>query len=56
VTSPVVYLGSARTWATAANLIEALQSLRAHVRIEQVSPVYETEPAATDQPRFRISR
>jgi GTP cyclohydrolase-4 len=35
------------------NLAEALQSLRAHVTIERVSPVYETEPLhVTDQPRF----
>lgn len=35
------------------NLAEALQSLRAHVRIERISPVYETEPeGVTDQPRF----
>jgi GTP cyclohydrolase-4 len=35
------------------HLAEAIQGLRAHVRIERVSPVYETEPAhVTDQPRF----
>ena len=55
VTSPsVVYLGlGSNVGDRQSNLIEALQSLRAHVRIEQVSPVYETEPAhVTDQPRF----
>jgi GTP cyclohydrolase-4 len=36
-----------------ANLAEALHGLRDHVRIERVSPVYETEPLhVTDQPRF----
>jgi GTP cyclohydrolase IV len=36
-----------------ANLVEAIQSLRAQVHVERLSPVYETEPAyVTDQPRF----
>ncbi len=36
-----------------ANLIDALNQLRHQVRIEQVSSIYETEPAyVTDQPRF----
>ncbi|MBI4390855.1 MAG: GTP cyclohydrolase I FolE2 [candidate division NC10 bacterium] len=36
-----------------ANLIEAIQSLRAQVHVERISSVYETEPAyVTDQPRF----
>ena len=55
MTSPsVVYLGlGANLGDRQANLAEALQSLRSHVRIERVSPVYETEPAhVADQPRF----
>ncbi len=50
----VVYLGlGSNVGDRQSNLIEALQSLRAHVFIEQISPVYETEPAyVTDQPRF----
>ena len=55
MTSPsVVYLGlGANLGDRQANLAEALQSLRGHVRIERVSPVYETEPAhVADQPRF----
>ena len=50
----VVYLGlGSNLGDRQANLAEALQSLRAHVRIERVSPVYETEPLlVTDQPRF----
>jgi GTP cyclohydrolase-4 len=36
-----------------ANLVEAIQSLRAQVHVERISSVYETEPAyVTDQPRF----
>ncbi|GAB4451432.1 MAG: hypothetical protein Kow0031_34000 [Anaerolineae bacterium] len=36
-----------------ANLIDAISQLRQQVRVEQVSSVYETEPAyVTDQPRF----
>jgi GTP cyclohydrolase IV len=36
-----------------ANLVEAVQSLRAQVHMDQLSSVYETEPAyVTDQPRF----
>ncbi len=36
-----------------ANLIEAISQLRQKVIVEQVSSVYETEPAyVTDQPRF----
>ena len=54
VTPTVVYLGlGSNLGDRQANLAEALQSLRGHVRIERVSPVYETEPAhVTDQPRF----
>jgi GTP cyclohydrolase IV len=55
MTSPsVVYLGlGSNLGDRQSNLAEALQSLRAHVRMERVSPVYETEPAhVTDQPRF----
>jgi 2-amino-4-hydroxy-6-hydroxymethyldihydropteridine diphosphokinase len=56
VTAPpaVVYLGlGSNLGDRQANLAEAVQSLRAHVRIERVSPVYETEPQlVTDQPRF----
>jgi GTP cyclohydrolase-4 len=55
VTSPsVVYLGlGSNLGDRQSNLAEALQSLRAHVRIDRVSPVYETEPEhVTDQPRF----
>ena len=50
----VVYLGlGSNLGDRQANLAESLQSLRAHVRIERVSPVYETEPQlVTDQPRF----
>ena len=50
----VVYLGlGSNLGDRQSNLAEALQSLRAHVRIERVSPVYETEPVlVTDQPRF----
>ena len=52
MTSPsVVYLGlGSNLGDRQANLVEALQSLRAHVRIERVSPVYETEPALRDRP------
>jgi GTP cyclohydrolase-4 len=36
-----------------ANLVEAVQSLRAQVHVDGLSSVYETEPAyVTDQPRF----
>jgi GTP cyclohydrolase-4 len=55
VTAPsVVYLGlGSNLGDRQSNLAEALQSLRAHVRIERVSPVYETEPAhVVDQPRY----
>jgi GTP cyclohydrolase IV len=56
VTTPpaVVYLGlGSNLGDRQANLAEALQGLRAHVRIERVSPVYETEPQlVTDQPPF----
>ena len=55
MTAPsVVYLGlGSNLGDRQANLAEAIQALRAHVRIERVSPVYETEPAhVTDQPRF----
>ena len=54
MTSAVVYLGlGSNLGDRQANLAEALQSLRGHVRIERVSPVYETEPLhVTDQPRF----
>jgi GTP cyclohydrolase-4 len=54
VTPTVVYLGlGSNLGDRQANLAEALQSLRGHVRIERVSPVYETEPVhVTDQPRF----
>jgi GTP cyclohydrolase-4 len=55
VTSPsVVYLGlGANLGDRQANLAEALQSLRSHLQIERVSPVYETEPMhVADQPRF----
>jgi GTP cyclohydrolase-4 len=55
MTSPsLVYLGlGANLGDRQGNLAEALQGLRAHVRIERVSPVYETEPLhVTDQPRF----
>ena len=50
----VVYLGlGSNLGDRQANLAEALQGLRAHVRIERVSPVYETEPQlVTDQPPF----
>ena len=50
----VVYLGlGSNLGDRQANLAESLQSLRAHVRIERVSPVYENEPQlVTDQPRF----
>jgi GTP cyclohydrolase-4 len=50
----VVYLGlGSNLGDRQANLAEALQSLRTHVRIERISPVYETEPLhVTDQPRF----
>jgi GTP cyclohydrolase-4 len=55
VTSPsVVYLGlGSNLGDRQSNLAEALQGLRAHVQVERISPVYETEPAhITDQPRF----
>jgi GTP cyclohydrolase IV len=55
VTSPsVVYLGlGSNLGDRQGNLAEALQGLRAHVQVERVSPVYETEPVhVTDQPRF----
>ena len=55
MTSPsAVYLGlGSNLGDRQSNLAEALQSLRAHVRIERISPVYETEPVhVTDQPRF----
>jgi GTP cyclohydrolase-4 len=50
----VVYLGlGANLGDRQSNLAEALQSLQGHVRIERLSPVYETEPAhVADQPRF----
>jgi GTP cyclohydrolase-4 len=50
----VVYLGlGSNLGDRQAHLAEALQSLRGHVRVERVSPVYETEPLhVTDQPRF----
>ena len=50
----VVYLGlGSNLGDRQANLAEAVQSLRAQVRIDRVSPVYETEPqVVTDQPRF----
>jgi len=50
----VVYLGlGSNLGDRQGNLAEALQGLRAHVQIERVSPVYETEPVhVTDQPRF----
>jgi 2-amino-4-hydroxy-6-hydroxymethyldihydropteridine diphosphokinase len=53
-TPSVVYLGlGSNLGDRQGNLAEALQTLRAHVRIERVSPVYETEPQlVTDQPRF----
>jgi 2-amino-4-hydroxy-6-hydroxymethyldihydropteridine diphosphokinase len=53
-TPSVVYLGlGSNLGDRQANLAEALQSLRAHARIERASPVYETEPQlVTDQPRF----
>jgi GTP cyclohydrolase IV len=36
-----------------ANLVEAIQSLRAQVHVERLSSLYETEPAyVTDQPKF----
>jgi GTP cyclohydrolase-4 len=49
-----VYLGlGANLGDRQASLAEALQSLRSHVQIERVSPVYETEPMhVADQPRF----
>jgi GTP cyclohydrolase-4 len=55
MTAPsIVYLGlGSNLGDRQSNLAEALQSLRAHVRIERTSPVYETEPVhVTDQPRF----
>src|SRR5262245_25603058 len=55
MTSPsTVYLGlGANLGDRQASLAEALQSLRSHVQIERVSPVYETEPMhVADQPRF----
>jgi GTP cyclohydrolase IV len=55
VTTPAaVYLGlGSNLGDRQGNLAEALQGLRAHVQIERVSPVYETEPVhVTDQPRF----
>ena len=54
MTPAVVYLGlGSNLGDRQTNLAEALQSLRGHVRIERVSPVYETEPLhVTDQPRF----
>jgi GTP cyclohydrolase-4 len=55
VTSPsTVYLGlGSNVGDRQGHLAEALQSLRAHVRIERISPVYETDPVhVTDQPRF----
>ncbi len=55
MTAPsVVYLGlGSNLGDRQANLAEAIQALRTHVRIERVSPVYETEPVhVTDQPRF----
>jgi len=54
VTPTVVYLGlGSNLGDRQGNLAEALQGLRAHVQIERVSPVYETEPVhVTDQPRF----
>jgi GTP cyclohydrolase-4 len=54
VTPAVVYLGlGSNLGDRQAHLAEALQRLRGHVRIERVSPVYETEPLhVTDQPRF----
>ena len=54
MTPAVVYLGlGSNLGDRQANLAEALQALRAHVRIERVSPVYETEPMhVADQPRF----
>jgi GTP cyclohydrolase IV len=54
VTPAVVYLGlGSNLGDRQTNLAEALQSLRGHVRIERVSPVYETEPLhVTEQPRF----
>ena len=50
----LVYLGlGSNLGERQANLIAAIQSLRAHVHIERLSSVYETEPAyRTDQPRF----
>ena len=54
MTPAVVYLGlGSNLGDRQAHLAEALQRLRGHVRIERVSPVYETEPLhVTDQPRF----
>jgi GTP cyclohydrolase IV len=55
MTSPsAVYLGlGSNLGDRQSNLAEALQSLRAHVRIDRISPVYETEPVhVPDQPRF----
>ena len=54
MTPAVVYLGlGSNLGDRQANLAEALQNLRGPVRIERVSPVYETDPLhVTDQPRF----
>ncbi len=50
----VVYLGLGSNLGDRdANLVEAIRSLRARVRIERLSSAYETEPAyRADQPRF----
>jgi GTP cyclohydrolase-4 len=55
MTSPsIIYLGlGSNVGDRQSNLAEALQSLRQHIRIDRISPVYETEPVhVTDQPRF----
>ncbi len=50
----IVYLGAGSNLGDRqANLVEAIQSLRSQVHVEQVSSVYETEPAyEMNQPRF----
>ncbi len=50
----VVYVGlGSNLGDRQANLVEAIQSLRAQVHVERLSSVYEAEPAyVTDQPRF----
>jgi GTP cyclohydrolase IV len=54
VSQHVVYVGlGSNLGDRQTNLVEAVQSLRAQVHVEQLSSVYETEPAyVTDQPRF----